>query len=65
MAFIESDTIDQLQDKHKQLIRYLESIRDYNYSDLKDLPVYNQNRLLHNNCIANMKDDLINKIRIT
>ena len=59
MAFKESNSIKQLHDKHKQLNRYLESIREYNYSNLNDLPVYNQNRIKFNNCIANMKDALI------
>ena len=41
MAFRESDTTEQLHDKHKKFNRYLESIRGYNYSNLNDLPVYN------------------------
>ena len=41
MAFRQSDSIKQLQDKHKQVNRYLESIRGYNYSNLKELAVYN------------------------
>ena len=56
MAFKESDTIEQLQDKHKQVNRYLESIRSFNYSNLNDLPIYNQNRIQFNNCMANMRD---------
>ena len=62
MAFRESDTIEQLFDKHKQVNRYLESIRGYNFSNLKELPVYNQNRVEFNGCIANMKDAKIKKI---
>ena len=65
MAFREIDSIQQLQDKHKQMNRYLESIRCYNYSNLNELPLYNSNRIKINNCFANMKDAQIKKINLT
>ena len=41
MAFRQSDSIEKLQDKNKQIYKYLGSIREYNYSNLKELAVYN------------------------
>jgi len=56
MAFRESDSIDQLNEKNKQIYKYLGSIRDYNYSNLNELVIYNSNRIQFNNCIEKMKD---------
>ena len=64
MAFRESDTNEQLQEKHKQANRYLESIKENNYSNLNDLPIYNQNRIQFNNCMANMRDAKIKNISL-
>ena len=56
MAFRESDSADQLNEKNKQIYKYMGSIREYNYSNLKELAVYNSNRIQFNNCIENIKD---------
>ena len=61
-AFKSFLTINQLDIPIKKLMLQLDKV---NYSNLKEYPVYNQNRLSFNNCIANMKDDQIKKIRIT
>ncbi len=34
MAFRESDSAEQLNEKNKQIYKYLGSIREYNYSNL-------------------------------
>ena len=56
MAFKESDSAEQLNEKNKQIYKYLGSIREYNYSNLQELAVYNSYRTPFNNFIESIKD---------
>ena len=62
MAFKESDSAEQLNEKNKQIYKYLGSIREYNYFNLKELAIYNSNRIQFNNYIENLKDDQVKRI---
>ena len=56
MALRESDSAEQLNEKNKQIYKYLGSIREYNYSNLQELAVYNSYRTPFNNFIESIKD---------